>query len=167
MTTCDRRQFLRVTAGALALAGIGVPALAQGKIKPGDNDVLVVVDVQNCFVPGGTLPVPEGDKIIPLINRLAPAFTHVVMTQDWHTPGHECCVFDVEGWRFGCAQCISRFTFPNCFRCTPSGRWLACCSRPAPTRRCSGSRPKGTQRGTIIGSASRCRRKLPIPSVAG
>jgi len=88
MTTCDRRQFFRVTAGALALAGIGAPALAQGKIKPGDDDVLVVVDVQNCFVPGGTLPVPEGDKIIPLINRLAPAFTHVVMTQDWHTPGH-------------------------------------------------------------------------------
>src|SRR6266498_5067587 len=88
MTTCDRRQFFRATAGALALAGIGAPALAQGKIKPGDDDVLVVVDVQNCFVPGGTLPVPEGDKIIPLINRLAPAFTHVVMTQDWHTPGH-------------------------------------------------------------------------------
>ncbi len=88
MTTCDRRQFLRVTAGALALAGVGAPALAQGKIKPGDDDVLVVIDVQNCFVPGGTLPVPEGDKIIPLINRLAPAFTHVIMTQDWHTPGH-------------------------------------------------------------------------------
>ena len=88
MTTCDRRQFLRVTAGALALAGVGAPALAQGKIKPGDDDVLVVIDVQNCFVPGGTLPVPEGDKIVPLINRLAPAFTHVIMTQDWHTPGH-------------------------------------------------------------------------------
>src|SRR2546422_9951183 len=86
MTTCDRRQFLRVTAGALALAGVGAPALAQGKIKPGDDDVLVVIDVQNCFVPGGTLPVPEGDKIIPLINRLAPAFTHVIMTQDCHTP---------------------------------------------------------------------------------
>ncbi len=88
MTTCDRRQFLRVTAGALALAGIGTRALAQGKIKPGDDDILAVIDVQNCFVPGGTLPVPEGDKIIPLINRLAPAFKHVIMTQDWHTPGH-------------------------------------------------------------------------------
>lgn len=50
--------------------------------------MLAVIDVQNCFVPGGTLPVPDGDKIIPIINRLAPAFAHVVMTQDWHTPGH-------------------------------------------------------------------------------
>lgn len=86
MATCDRRHFLTLAAGALALAG--VPAFAQGKIKPGDKDLLVVIDVQNCFVPGGTLPVPEGDKIIPLINRLAPAFKHVVLTQDWHTPAH-------------------------------------------------------------------------------
>ena len=42
-------------------------------ISPGDADVLAVIDVQNCFVPGGTLPVPEGDTIIPIINRLAPA----------------------------------------------------------------------------------------------
>jgi nicotinamidase/pyrazinamidase len=88
MTTCDRRQLLWILGGALALTGIGVRASAQDKIKPGDNDVLAVIDVQNCFVPGGTLPVPEGDKIIPLINRLAPSFKHVVLTQDWHTPGH-------------------------------------------------------------------------------
>jgi nicotinamidase/pyrazinamidase len=75
---------------ALAAAGLAVasPALAQGKIKPGPQDVLLVVDVQNCFVPGGTLPVKEGDQIVPLINRLAAAFQHVVLTQDWHTPGH-------------------------------------------------------------------------------
>jgi nicotinamidase/pyrazinamidase len=58
------------------------------RIKPGSQDVLLVVDVQNCFVPGGTLPVPGGDQIIPLINRLARGFEHVVLTQDWHTPGH-------------------------------------------------------------------------------
>src|SRR5437762_11702766 len=57
-------------------------------ITPGETDVLAVIDVQNCFVPGGTLPVPEGDRIIPIINRLAPAFRHVVITQDWHTKGH-------------------------------------------------------------------------------
>ena len=57
-------------------------------ITPGDTDVLAVIDVQNCFVPGGTLPVPEGDTIIPIINRLAPAFRHVIITQDWHTKGH-------------------------------------------------------------------------------
>ena len=57
-------------------------------MTPGEHDVLVVVDVQNGFMPGGTLPVPDGDKIIPIINRLAPAFRHVVITQDWHTKGH-------------------------------------------------------------------------------
>jgi nicotinamidase/pyrazinamidase len=88
MTTCDRRQLLWILGGVLALTGIGARVSAQGKIKPGDDDVLAVIDVQNCFVPGGTLPVPEGDKIIPLINRLAPSFKHVVLTQDWHTPGH-------------------------------------------------------------------------------
>jgi nicotinamidase/pyrazinamidase len=57
-------------------------------IVPGPLDVLLVVDVQNCFVPGGTLPVAGGDQVVPLINRLAAAFEHVVLTQDWHTPGH-------------------------------------------------------------------------------
>ena len=88
MTTCDRRHFLGIAAGAIALAGLRTPALAQVKIKPGDTDVLAVIDVQNCFLPGGTLAVPDGDKIIPIINRLAPLFKHVVLTQDWHTPGH-------------------------------------------------------------------------------
>jgi nicotinamidase/pyrazinamidase len=57
-------------------------------MKPGAHDVLLVVDVQNGFVPGGGLPVPGGDQIVPLVNRLARAFEHVVITQDWHTPGH-------------------------------------------------------------------------------
>jgi nicotinamidase/pyrazinamidase len=47
-----------------------------------------VVDVQNCFVPGGTLPVTGGDQVVPVINRLAPLFDNVVLTQDWHTAGH-------------------------------------------------------------------------------
>jgi nicotinamidase/pyrazinamidase len=58
------------------------------KIRPGPQDVLLVVDVQNGFVPGGALPVAGGDQIVPLINRIARAFEHVVLTQDWHTPGH-------------------------------------------------------------------------------
>ena len=52
------------------------------------TDVLVVVDVQNDFCPGGALAVREGDAIIPHINRLARQFAHVVLTQDWHPPGH-------------------------------------------------------------------------------
>jgi len=53
-----------------------------------DNDVLIVVDVQNDFCPGGGLAVPEGDAVVPVINGLARRFRHVVLTQDWHTPGH-------------------------------------------------------------------------------
>jgi nicotinamidase/pyrazinamidase len=61
---------------------------AVAAIAPGSEDVLLVVDVQNCFVPGGTLPVAGGHEVVPVINRLARAFAHVVVTQDWHTPGH-------------------------------------------------------------------------------
>lgn len=54
----------------------------------GENDVLLVVDVQNDFCPNGNLPVPRGDEVVPTINRLAGRFGHVVLTQDWHPPGH-------------------------------------------------------------------------------
>ena len=57
-------------------------------MKPGERDVLLVVDVQNDFIPGGALAVPDGDQVIAVINRIAPVFAHVVVTQDWHTPGH-------------------------------------------------------------------------------
>ena len=53
-----------------------------------DRDVLLIVDIQNDFCPGGALAVPEGDAIIPAVNRLAARFPHVVLTQDWHPPGH-------------------------------------------------------------------------------
>lgn len=54
-----------------------------------DADVLLVVDVQNDFCPGGALAVPGGDYIIPKINALMPRFRTVVGTQDWHPEGHE------------------------------------------------------------------------------
>ena len=57
-------------------------------MKPGDRDVLLIVDVQNDFCPGGALAVPQGDAIVPEVNRLAAAFAHVVLTQDWHPPAH-------------------------------------------------------------------------------
>jgi nicotinamidase/pyrazinamidase len=88
MRSCDRRDFLKGAVATALLTGVPSAVLAQGKIKPGAQDMLLVVDVQNCFVPGGTLPVGEGDQIVPLVNRLAKAFEHVVLTQDWHTPGH-------------------------------------------------------------------------------
>jgi len=53
-----------------------------------DSDVLIVVDVQNDFCPGGALAVPRGDEVVPLVNRLGAAFRNVVVTQDWHPRGH-------------------------------------------------------------------------------
>jgi nicotinamidase/pyrazinamidase len=67
---------------------LGSRAWAAPRLKVGSRDVFVVVDVQNCFIPGGSLAVKEGDQIVPLINRLAKQFQHVVITQDWHTPDH-------------------------------------------------------------------------------
>ena len=54
----------------------------------GDHDVLIVVDIQNDFCPGGALAVPRGDEVVPIVNRLAARFRHVVLTQDWHPRGH-------------------------------------------------------------------------------
>lgn len=54
----------------------------------GSDAALVVIDVQNDFCPGGALAVPDGDAVVPAINRLVPRFGRVVLTQDWHPPGH-------------------------------------------------------------------------------
>ena len=54
----------------------------------GDNDVLIAVDVQNDFCPGGALAVPRGDEVVPIVNRMAARFRNVVLTQDWHPRGH-------------------------------------------------------------------------------
>jgi nicotinamidase/pyrazinamidase len=57
-------------------------------IRIDDHDVLLVVDMQNDFMPGGALGVGGGDAIIPLIKSLGKSFANVVLTQDWHPPGH-------------------------------------------------------------------------------
>ena len=53
-----------------------------------ETDVLLVIDMQNDFCPGGSLAVPGGDEIVHVVNRLAHGFSHVVLTQDWHPAGH-------------------------------------------------------------------------------
>ena len=54
-----------------------------------EADMLGVIDVQPTFMPGGELPVPDGDAVVPAINRLlAGPFAHAFATQDWHPPGH-------------------------------------------------------------------------------
>lgn len=52
------------------------------------GDVLLLIDIQNDFCPGGALAVPGGDQVVPHANRLAAEFPHVVLTQDWHPSGH-------------------------------------------------------------------------------
>jgi len=53
-----------------------------------NSSALIVVDVQNGFVEHGSLPVPNGKEVIPVINRIAKAFQNIVITQDWHVEGH-------------------------------------------------------------------------------
>ena len=87
MTIRNRRDFVR---GIVALAGASAApfAFAAAPIKPDAKSALIVVDVQNCFADGGTLPVKGGAEVVPIINKLSAAFDNVVVTQDWHTKGH-------------------------------------------------------------------------------
>ena len=86
-TTTHRRAVLKSVAALAAFAATGRQALAAAPIKPG-TAALIVVDVQNCFLDGGTLAVKGGNEVIPVINKLATAFENIVVTQDWHTAGH-------------------------------------------------------------------------------
>jgi nicotinamidase/pyrazinamidase len=62
--------------------------LAAASIKPDEASALLVIDVQNSFLPGGGLAVKDGDQVVPVINRIARSFANVVLTQDWHPAGH-------------------------------------------------------------------------------
>jgi nicotinamidase/pyrazinamidase len=86
MHPVQRRTFMVAAAGLAAATA--APLRAAGKPDIGRSAALIVVDVQNCFVPGGTLPVGKGDEVVPIINKLGQVFENVVVTQDWHTPGH-------------------------------------------------------------------------------
>ena len=84
----SRRSLLETAAAATALFAARGVAVAAPPLHPGADSALIVVDVQNCFVSGGTLPVKGGEEVVPVINALAPKFANIVITQDWHTPGH-------------------------------------------------------------------------------
>ena len=88
MTDIGRREVLGGLVATAAMLSSWRNLAAAGKIAIDDRSVLIVVDVQNCFLPGGSLAVKDGEQIIPVINALAKSFANVVMTQDWHTPGH-------------------------------------------------------------------------------
>lgn len=84
-------------------------------IKP--TDALIVVDVQNDFLPGGPLAVDEGDQVVPQINRLLPLFDHVVYTRDWHPPHHVSFADPPEyrdgSWPAHCVQGTTGAGFPR------------------------------------------------------
>ena len=69
------------------------------KLEPGVGDALLVVDVQNDFLPGGSLAVPRGDEVVPVLNRCLALFSKeslpVYASRDWHPPGH--CSFRAQG----------------------------------------------------------------------
>ena len=91
MINKNRRNVLVALSNAgivLGAANMGCAAFAAGKIKPNASSALLIVDVQNCFVTGGTLPVKGGEEVVPVINKLAASFENIVVTQDWHTKGH-------------------------------------------------------------------------------
>jgi nicotinamidase/pyrazinamidase len=63
------------------------PHAPSAKVEQ-DTDVLLVIDVQRDFCPGGQLAIQEGDAVVPVINRLAAHFDHILLTQDWHPASH-------------------------------------------------------------------------------
>jgi nicotinamidase/pyrazinamidase len=85
-----RRALLKSLAGGGLCAALPLwpRSLRAGGVAPDAHSALIIVDVQNCFVTGGSLAVAHGEDVVPVINRLAPHFANIVVTQDWHTPGH-------------------------------------------------------------------------------
>ena len=90
MYPTKRRAILKSAVAAGLAGGLFLPAsvLAAAAIKPTLRTALIVIDVQNCFLDGGTLAVKGGNEVVPIINKLAAAFENIVVTQDWHTAGH-------------------------------------------------------------------------------
>src|SRR6266540_4212026 len=82
------RRLVLTCLGATSVAALAPGALWAAPIKPDDASALLVIDVQNCFLPGGSLAVKDGEQVVPIINGIAKGFANVVMTQDWHTPAH-------------------------------------------------------------------------------
>ena len=84
----------------------------RNDIRPQPGDALLIVDVQNDFLPGGSLAVPHGDSVVPVLNRYLEFFAEqalpVYATRDWHPPLH--CSFRAQGgpWPPHCALPDSR-----------------------------------------------------------
>lgn len=86
--TCALLSSAARSAAAAGPTPAAAPAKPAAKLIVKSSDALLVIDVQNCFVPGGSLAVKDGAAIVPVINDLAKSFANVVLTQDWHTADH-------------------------------------------------------------------------------
>jgi nicotinamidase/pyrazinamidase len=86
---------------------------------------LIIVDVQNDFLPGGVLAVPEGDQVIPVINDLSSEFDLVFTTQDWHTANHCSFAASYPDKKIG-DRILRNKSFARCTACrTPTAQsWL-------------------------------------------
>jgi len=91
-------------------------------ILTGARDALIVVDVQRDFCAGGSLPVPGGDEVIPVINRIIPFFGRWVYTRDWH-PANHVSFSDSPEYRDGSWP-------PHCVQGTPGADWCAALDMP-------------------------------------
>ena len=100
------------------------------------NEALIVVDMQNDFCEGGALAVPGGNAIVPLVNRLIARYDHVVLTQDWHPPGHASFASVARRRRAVQHACSS----PTARR--PCGRRIACRAPGAPSSIPTSSPPR-------------------------
>jgi len=90
--------------------------------SPESDDALIVADLQVDFCPGGSLAVPEGDQVVPLVNQLVPRFQTVVTSQDSHPPGH--CSFVEQGgpWPVHCVEGTPGWEFHPDLRIDPDFR---------------------------------------------
>lgn len=68
------------------------------------NAALILVDIQNDFLPGGALAVPKGEEVVAVANRLMPHFSCLIATQDWHPPGHVSFTSSGGSWPDHCIQ---------------------------------------------------------------
>ncbi len=91
--------------------------MAASRLTPAQDDALIIVDVQNDFLPGGGLAVPGGDALIPVLNRCIARFVQaglpIIATRDWHPANH--CSFKARGgpWPPHCVTGTSGAEFPG------------------------------------------------------
>ena len=95
-STRKHKMYINISRKRTVPNGIAGPCIAchlhpsptVNSIKPGDDSVLLIIDVQHDFLPGGSLAVPEGDKVIPIIKLLRSKFKRVILSQDYHPANH-------------------------------------------------------------------------------